>query len=144
MMAEKATKCRASFNIPETGSVQCHVKGFHNCGNLFLYSPEPRKSDNTNVNACMSGLNLRGDGPVKYWIVWDVVRQVPTGKVSTYGEIARLCGFMRQARFVGQALHNLPPNSNVPWHRVINSQGRISFPRNQAGYRTQKKLLEKE
>jgi len=62
----------------------------------------------------------------------------------TYGEIARLCGLMRRARFVGQALRNLPPNSNVPWHRVINSQGTISFPRQQARYRRQKKLLEKE
>jgi len=87
---------------------------------------------------------LRGERAAKYGIIWDVVREVPKGRVSTYGEIARLCGLMRQARFVGQALHNLPPKSKIPWFRVINSEGRISFPRNGSAYRKQKRLLLQE
>jgi methylated-DNA-protein-cysteine methyltransferase-like protein len=92
----------------------------------------------------MGKLNSREAGSDKYRIVWDVVREVPKGRVSTYGEIARLCGLMRQARFVGQALRNTPPDLNLPWHRIINSQGKISFPRNGSAYRKQKKLLEKD
>ena len=49
-----------------------------------------------------------------------------------------------QQRLVGYALHNLPRNSGVPWQRVINSQGKISFPKNTNGYTRQKKLLRKE
>jgi methylated-DNA-protein-cysteine methyltransferase-like protein len=47
--------------------------------------------------------------------------------VATYGAIAALCGRPGQARFVGYALHNLPPGIDIPWHRVINSRGEISL-----------------
>lgn len=73
-----------------------------------------------------------------------MVKQIPKGKVATYGDVATLSGLLGQPRLVGYALHNLPPKSNVPWQRVINSQGRISLPRCTGGYRRQKKLLEKE
>jgi methylated-DNA-protein-cysteine methyltransferase-like protein len=76
--------------------------------------------------------------------IWETVKQIPKGKVATYGDIATLSGLSGQQRLVGYALHNLPPKSNVPWQRVINAQGRISLPRRTAGYRRQKKLLEKE
>ena len=76
--------------------------------------------------------------------IWDTVRRIPRGRVATYGEIARACGFPRHARLVGYALHNLPQGANIPWHRVINSQGRISLPRRNGHYQRQKSLLEKE
>lgn len=55
-----------------------------------------------------------------------VVRRIPEGKVATYGQVARLCGYPRHARQVGYALAALPQGSNVPWHRVINSRGEVS------------------
>ena len=79
-----------------------------------------------------------------YPVVWETVGHIPKGKVATYGEIAHLCGLIHRARFIGQALRNLPPNSNIPWHRVINSQGKISFPKHHTSYQRQKKRLMKE
>ena len=82
--------------------------------------------------------------PNKYSAIWETVKQIPKGKVATYGEIATLSGLPGQQRLVGYALHNLPRNSAVPWQRVINAQGRISLPRRTGGYRRQKMLLQKE
>ena len=82
--------------------------------------------------------------PDLYRQIWDVVRRIPRGKVASYGAIARKCGFPRHARLVGYALHNLPHGANIPWHRVINSQGRISLPKRSGQYHKQKSLLEKE
>ena len=79
-----------------------------------------------------------------YEIIYSAVRKIPRGRVATYGEIARLCGLREHARLVGYALHNLKPDSGVPWHRVINSQGRISLPKDNGTYEFQKKLLESE
>ena len=58
--------------------------------------------------------------------VYRLVRQVPPGRVTSYGAIARMLGHPHAARTVGWALHGLPEGSDVPWHRVINSQGRVS------------------
>ena len=54
-----------------------------------------------------------------------VVRKIPVGKVATYGQVARLAGLPRNARQVGSVLRGLPEDSGVPWHRVVNSLGRI-------------------
>ena len=80
----------------------------------------------------------------KYQIIWDTVRHVPKGNVATYGEVATVSGLVGQARLVGYALHSVPPGVKIPWHRVINSQGKISLPKSNGQYKRQKKLLEKE
>lgn len=54
------------------------------------------------------------------------MRLIPSGKVATYGQIAALLGYPHAARTVGWAMRALPEDSGVPWHRVINAQGRIS------------------
>jgi methylated-DNA-protein-cysteine methyltransferase-like protein len=64
--------------------------------------------------------------------------------VATYGEIARLAGIEGQARLVGYALHALPPQNAVPWHRVINARGGISLPGDSHAYLLQRTLLEQE
>jgi methylated-DNA-protein-cysteine methyltransferase-like protein len=79
-----------------------------------------------------------------YLQIWQTVRKIPRGKVSTYGAIAEESGFFGQPRLVGYALHNLPLNSDVPWHRVINARGAISFPEGSRQYARQKKLLRSE
>ena len=55
-----------------------------------------------------------------------VVRRIPRGRVATYGQVARLAGLPQHARQVGYALHRLPDDTPVPWHRVINARGEIS------------------
>jgi methylated-DNA-protein-cysteine methyltransferase-like protein len=81
---------------------------------------------------------------VRYEDIWEIVRLIPRGRVSTYGDIARLAGLLRRARFVGYALHSLPQGLPVPWHRVINARGRISFPEGSPNYKRQKALLVRE
>lgn len=66
-------------------------------------------------------------GPGFHESVYAVVRRVPEGRLTTYGDIATVLGSPRVARHVGWALAALPPGRiDVPWHRVINAQGRIS------------------
>jgi len=58
--------------------------------------------------------------------VVEIIRQVPRGKVATYGQIAALAGSPRAAIMVGQILHNSSETLDLPWQRVINAQGYIS------------------
>ena len=60
-------------------------------------------------------------------LVWATVERIPRGRVATYGQIAALAGMPRHARQAGYALAALPANLKIPWHRVINAQGRISL-----------------
>ena len=77
--------------------------------------------------------------------VYDVVRSVPPGTVTTYGDVAGAMGNPRLARQVGFALAALEDKwGEVPWHRVINSQGRISFRGDDERAIEQKKRLELE
>jgi len=66
-------------------------------------------------------------GSSSYSAIYRIVRMIPVARVATYGQIARLAGFAGQARRVGYALHNLPDDSDVPWHRVVNRNGRVSL-----------------
>jgi len=86
--------------------------------------------------------------------VWDIVRQIPEGKVSTYGQIASMIPptnytdpdqMKRLApRWVGTAMRKTPKGQSIPWQRVINSQGKISFPAGSAQAEEQERLLEME
>lgn len=75
--------------------------------------------------------------------VYEVVRRIPRGKVSTYGRIAQMSAVPRGARGVGWALAGLGPDRarEVPWWRVINAAGRIS---NEFNATLQRELLEAE
>lgn len=85
--------------------------------------------------------------------VYEVVRQIPEGRVCTYGWVASLIPppegsdpeqYRRLgARWVGTALRALRDPS-VPWHRVINGQGKISLPVGSSGAQTQRRRLEAE
>ena len=86
--------------------------------------------------------------------VWEIVRQIPAGKVSSYGQIASMIApdadiepaRMRSLapRWVGTALRKTPRGKSIPWHRVINSRGSISFPAGSAQAEEQRRLLELE
>ena len=77
--------------------------------------------------------------------IYATVRRIPVGRVATYGQIATLAGFPGRARQVGYALAALPNGSAVPWHRVINAQGRLSLERSMPGGGVvQRQRLERE
>ena len=73
--------------------------------------------------------------------IYLVVRQIPAGKVSTYGDIAAIVGECT-ARMVGYAM--AAANDTVPWHRVINAQGKISPRGDGGGEQIQRTRLEEE
>ncbi len=77
--------------------------------------------------------------------VYEVVRSVPEGRVTSYGEVAALVGSPRAARGVGAALNALlPEDGDVPWWRVVNRHGALTIP-SELGLRTlQRTLLEAE
>jgi len=80
-----------------------------------------------------------------YEAIYAVVRQIPIGKVATYGQVAELANLPRQARLVGYALYRVDPASDIPWHRVINAKGEISeSPFRQGGDYLQRSRLEQE
>lgn len=76
--------------------------------------------------------------------ILQTIAAIPAGKLCTYGKIAELACLPRHARFVGTILKNLPSGSKIPWHRVINSQGRISFPEGSDAFAKQVQRLEAE
>ncbi len=69
---------------------------------------------------------------------------VPAGKVIAYGQLAKLAGLPGAARLAGKVLCGLPEHTELPWHRVINSQGKISLPEDSHGYKEQKRRLQAE
>jgi methylated-DNA-protein-cysteine methyltransferase-like protein len=73
-----------------------------------------------------------------------VVRRIPRGRVATYGQVARLAGLGAQPRLVGYALSALPDDTAVPWHRVVNAQGRVSLRTRSGPDALQRVLLERE
>ena len=73
--------------------------------------------------------------------VYEVVKKVPKGKVTTYGEIAAIIGQPRSARQVGWALHANPYEGVVPCHRVINRFGELCKGFAFGGIEIQKQLL---
>ncbi len=73
--------------------------------------------------------------------IWATVADIPKGSVASYGQIAEISGILRGARQVGYALRQLPAKTNVPWHRVITSSGRIAFEKGSRAYNRQAKRL---
>jgi len=75
--------------------------------------------------------------------IWHILSMIPEGRVSTYGRIAALGGFPQAPRQVGRIIAQLPEATTLPWHRVVNSQGRISRRPGDSPAR-QRRLLEDE
>ena len=75
---------------------------------------------------------------------YTVLAAIPIGKVITYGQLAAQAGMSGRARWAGYVLRNLPAQSNLPWHRVVNAQGKLSFPLGSEKALEQMALLEDE
>jgi len=76
--------------------------------------------------------------------IYAVVAMIPRGRVASYGQVATLAGLPRQARQVGYALAALPADTRLPWHRVVNAEGRISPRADGESAPLQRLLLEQE
>lgn len=72
-----------------------------------------------------------------------IIKDIPEGKVMTYGQIAKLAGSPRGARQVVRILHSMSKKYNLPWHRVINSKGEIGLTEDES-YNIQKLFLQSE
>ena len=79
---------------------------------------------------------------VRHQTIYDVVKTIPVGVVATYGQVAAIVGC--GPRLVGYALASLPTEMDVPWHRVINSQGKISIRSDGAADPRQRQALIRE
>ena len=76
--------------------------------------------------------------------VYDVVQQIPEGRVSTYGAIAEYLGTRRSARMVGWAMNAAHTRPDVPAHRVVNRIGMLTGKHHFGGPRVMQQLLEQE
>lgn len=76
--------------------------------------------------------------------IYDVVKQIPEGRVATYGQVAALAGNLRWSRVVGYALHVNPDPEHIPCHRVVNRLGEVSKAFAFGGENKQIILLQKE
>jgi len=76
--------------------------------------------------------------------IYAVVRRIPRGRVATYGQVAALAGLDGHARQVGYALHALPTDNELPWHRVVNARGEVSPRSGGDSHELQRMLLEAE
>ena len=76
--------------------------------------------------------------------IYQIVQQIPYGKVATYGQIAAAIGNPRLARVVGYALHANPSPSTIPCHRVVKKDGRVSEAFAFGGENAQIELLLRE
>jgi methylated-DNA-protein-cysteine methyltransferase-like protein len=80
-----------------------------------------------------------------YSRIYHVVRQIPYGQVATYGQVAELAGLFGKPRVVGYALYRVVPEQAIPWHRVINAKGEVSYSSLRDGAdHLQRALLEAE
>ena len=76
--------------------------------------------------------------------VIQLILRIPSGKVASYKQIAELAGKPGASRGVSWILHSCSTKYKLPWHRVLNSQGKISFDKLSRNYKLQKKRLENE
>ena len=77
-------------------------------------------------------------------LIYDVVKQIPKGKVATYGQVASLAGNKRWSRVVGYALHSNPDPETIPCRRVVNRLGEVSKAFAFGGENRQVTLLQNE
>mgnify|MGYP002623753638 CR=1 FL=1 len=73
-----------------------------------------------------------------------IVKKIPRGRVASYGQIAKMVGNPQASRGVVWILHSCSDAYRLPWHRVLNSKGMISFPEMTESYIKQRALLEQE
>jgi methylated-DNA-protein-cysteine methyltransferase related protein len=76
--------------------------------------------------------------------IYATIRDVPPGRVASYGQIAELAGIPRGARQVGRALRELPKDSDVPWFRILTASGHLAFEHGSRSWKRQVAALAAE
>lgn len=76
--------------------------------------------------------------------IWQAVAAIPYGRVASYGQVASMAGLPGAARRVGSVLKNLPPDSRLPWHRVVRANGELAFAVDSDSYCKQRQRLRDE
>lgn len=76
--------------------------------------------------------------------ILQTICEIPRGSVASYGQIGEIAGLVRGARQVVYALRHVPKGTELPWHRVVRSSGRIAFPSDSPQFRTQRDRLRDE
>ena len=79
-----------------------------------------------------------------YQKIWQTVQAIPPGRVASYGQIADLAGLPGRSRLVGKSLAYVASDMDLPWHRVLRSNGQIAFPAGSEQAEIQKGLLQEE
>ncbi|MBQ4833436.1 MGMT family protein [Pseudoalteromonas sp. MMG010] len=79
--------------------------------------------------------------PDKNTLIYTIIGTIPIGSVASYGQVAALAGYPQNARLVGRLLKEMPNDSTIPWHRVVNSLGKISFAVGSDKYQQQRQKL---
>ncbi|WP_298774353.1 MGMT family protein [uncultured Shewanella sp.] len=101
--------------------------------------------DSTGLNEQLphidDGLQSLSPKPSPKEKIWHIVAMIPKGQISSYGKIADYAGLPGRARFVSTALKQAPSNLTLPWHRVVNSQGKIAFEKHTPAFREQMQRL---
>jgi methylated-DNA-protein-cysteine methyltransferase-like protein len=100
--------------------------------------PSPRSGPRTEASPAASAAANREAA------ILAVVRSIPRGRVTTYGQVAARAGLPRNARLVGRVLSGLPGGTRVPWQRVVAAGGRIAFAEGSAACREQVARLRSE
>ncbi|KRE90800.1 cysteine methyltransferase [Frateuria sp. Soil773] len=76
--------------------------------------------------------------------VYAAIAAIPRGRVASYGAIAARAGLPGRARLVGRLLGEVPDGMELPWYRVLRSDGHIAMPPGSRGFREQSRLLRAE
>lgn len=77
-------------------------------------------------------------------ILYILLSEIPQGHLATYGQLAKMAGYLGAARAVGRVLKQLPSDTQLPWHRVVAAGGRLSLPQNTAAGDEQRQRLRAE
>jgi len=81
---------------------------------------------------------------VNFQRIWQTVALIPAGKVASYGQIGDLAGLPGRARLVGKALGQVPDDMQLPWYRVLRSNGQLAFPNGSEQAKQQTGLLQED
>lgn len=113
--------------------------GKENNDSNSLKTKLPITREVNNINERIIGVDKKKN---TYQRIYQIIKRIPVGKVATYGLIAQIEGTCTP-RMVGYALYNVKVEMQLPWHRVINSSGRISL-KEPEGNNLQRAMLESE
>ena len=94
--------------------------------NLEILNSERTNGKNSQIERSYPETEHQEHARSSYEKIYEVVRQIPRGKVATYGQVAALAGNRRWARVVGYALHVNPDPDGIPCYRVVNRLGEVS------------------